>query len=319
MTDDLLTRVRAADPAAGDAFDPAGVDAALARLLAAEPIAPPPPARRAVRPSVLALAAATAVACVSALVVALPGGGGGAGVPAASAATVLRDARAAAALLPGAGPWTVVVTRDWRSEPPRVVPYTVEQWAADDGVRMTRVTRGDDGRTEPHDGLLVRDAVGSPPGSPSVAAVHAWPTDPDALEARLARGGDANMVHHAAGLLVSPLVTAEQRAALYTILLRQPGARLERGVVDPDGRGGDAVRFVSVDPRPGTDHVNLTYDTTLLFDRESHALLGIREQDDGRTSWTVVLAARRAERAPAPDLDRHYADPSAPPTYTPAG
>jgi hypothetical protein len=352
MTDPLML-VRAADPAAGLDPDHVTLDAALDRQLtvASGPALAAVPAAtarvRRHRGRAFGVVVATAAACGAALVVALPGGGGSdPGLADASAATVLRSARTAA-LAPGqAGPWTAVIVRDWRNEPFRtpgggwadlLVPYTVEQWASDDGERLSRSTRGTDlrfpdpsdraayaaradraQRPDPRDGRLVRLDVEHAPG-PTVADVHAWPTDPAALAQRLADGG-SDVVHHATGMLLSPLVTAEQRAALYSVLLRQPGARLEAGVTDPEGRTGDAVRFVSHDDRPGTDHINLSYDTTLLFDRETHALLGVRE-GTGRTStgWSVVLEARRAAAAPAPDLVQRFStDRSKPPAYVPA-
>jgi hypothetical protein len=350
MTD--LAVIRQADPAAGLDLDPDAarrMDAVIERLIADEPwpAAPAPAPRRARRARRAGLVVATAAACGAGLVVALPGNGGHA-VPAASAATVLRDARAAALRFDGPGPWTVMVTREWRGVPFRTadgrwamasVPYTIEDWASDDGTQLERQTRGEvrfdkaDPRagqrglaplTDPTDGKIVEldrsDGVG-----PTVAEIHAWPTDPAALAGKL-RGERGTDVQYAVSMLESPLPTAELRAAIYTLLLRTPGARLEANVTDPEGRTGDGVRFVSVDARPGTEHVNETYDTTLVFDRETHALLGVRDIETRfgkqRESWSVVLDAHRAAQAPKPDVVQRYPAGShgqQAPTYVPAG
>jgi len=344
---DPMTLVRAADPAADLDLGPAArarLDAALERMLADEPAATGAPApvasapRRLPRARKLGVALATAAACAAGLVVALPGGGGRSpGVAPASAATVLREARAAA-LAPGQpGPWTGMTTRSWHAllfDLPgggtgvAQVPYTTEVWASDDGEQLLRNTRGrdllfprasdeaafdparDGWRLEPNDGQLVRRDVDGG-GGDTVAGVHALPTDPDALAARLAKVHDGSGgMHYATGLLLSPLPTPELRAALYTVLLRTPGIRLEPGLTDPEGRTGVGVRFVHTDDTPGTDHPSGTYDTTLLFDPETHELLGVREIGDhtkliGRTitSWVLVVDARRAPEAPRPDLE----------------
>jgi hypothetical protein len=352
MTD--LTALRHADPAAGLDLDPDAcrrMDAVIERLMADEPWPQAVPRLRRVRRARRAgLVLATAAACGAGLVVALPGNGGHA-VPAASAATVLRDARAAALRFDGPGPWTVTVTREWRGVPFRTaggrwamasVPYTIEDWASDDGTQLERQTRGeirfdnaadataykDDPRADsadPNEGKIVEldrsDGVG-----PTVAEIHAWPTDPSALAAKLRGQGDDSTVQYAVSMLESPLPTAELRAAIYTLLLRTPGARLESNVTDPEGRTGDGVRFVSVDTRPGTEHVNQTYDTTLVFDRETHALLGVRdigtENGKRRESWSLVLDAHRAAQAPKPDVVQSYPAGShgqQAPTYVPAG
>lgn len=340
---DAVTILRAADPAADLAPDPAArarMDAAVKRLLASEPVAVPARTRRAWRVSrarALGAGAATAAVATGALFVALPGGGGTrAGVEVASAATVLREARAAALVPTGSGPWTAMTVRSWRNEPVArpdggrgfaLVPYTIESWASQDGEQLTRSTRGADIKFErpsdkavyeaarrpsdPTDGKLVR--LDSAAMRYSVDEVRALPTDPNALAAKLS-AMFAGGVHYAASLLLSALPSAEQRAAIYAVLLRIPGARLEQGVTDPEGRTGDAVRFIAHDNTPGTEHPNGTYDTTLLFDRDTHALLGVRDLSEltgqQRESWDVVLDARRAQAAPKPDFELRLPDGS---------
>lgn len=231
-----------------------------------------------------------------------------------------------------------------------LVPYTIEQWSSDDGEQLQRSTRGTDiqfprasdqaayddaaKRRSPTpygathgataqpidpDGKLIRLDT-QDIGSWTVADIHALPTDPDALAAALTKGVRSDpsskfkpdVVMQASTLLLSSLPTAAQRAALYTVLLRTPGAQLVPNVTDPDGRTGDGVRFVKPFPPAGTDAPG-GYDATLLFDRETHALLGVRQDNDwsatiGRklTSWSLVLDARRAQAAPKPDLEQRY-------------
>ncbi|MES1193533.1 MAG: hypothetical protein ABUM26_04355, partial [Solirubrobacterales bacterium] len=262
-------------------------------------------------------------------------------------------------------PWTAMTIRDWRNEPFKLadgswgvvlVPYTSEQWSSDGGEQLQRTTRGTDIQfprasdkaaydpakerpTAPRgvadlDGKLVRlDSQNS--GSWTVAEIHALPTDPGALAAVLGRGVNADpnsqskydVVTQATALLLSSLPTAEQRAALYTVLLRTPGAQLIPKLTDPDGRTGEGVRFVKPDP-PTTEEPG-GYDQTLLFDPQTHALLGLRQDSDatntiGRklTSWSLVLDAHRAQTAPRPELEQHYptgSRGSKPPEFIPVG
>lgn len=372
-TQDTLDLIRTTDPYAGanpDADRAIRMDAALERLLVAEPPGTPIPAptrngsRHRVRTAGLALA--TAAACGAGLIAALPGGNDNApGIQAANAATVLSSARAAVLEADQPGPWTAMTIREWRNEPFKLadgswgvalVPYTSEQWSSDDGEQLLRNTRGTDIQfprasdkaaydpakerpTTPRglpdlDGKLVRlDAQNS--GSWTVADIRALPTDPDALAAALTRGVSHtagsklkyDVVTQATALLLSPLPTAEQRAALYTVLLRTPGAQLTPKLTDPDGRSGEGVRFVKPDP-PTTDEPG-GYDQTLLFDRQTHALLGLRQDTDvtstmGRklTSWSLVLDAHRAKSAPKPDLEQRYPAGSRgtkPPEFLPVG
>jgi hypothetical protein len=336
---DPLTLVRAADPTRDLELDPAAaerIDDAFARLLASEPAPAARPARSfsLPRPRGLGVALATAVACGAALFVALPGGGGSSssGIQTADAATVLRAARAAALVPAGTGAWTTMTVRDWRGVPyTRAdgstalarVPYTTESWIADDGEQIRRSTRGSDVLlAEPADrAAWDADRRARQPSNPADGklvrlprdAGEPWslPTDPSALATELAAMSFGTGVHYAASLLLSPQTTPEQRAALYSALLRIPGARLQQGVTDPEGRTGDAVRFVRVDDTPGTDHPNGTYEVTLLFDHASHALLGVQQAGDqpqmaGGTapSWSVVLDLRRTDQAPKPQLLR---------------
>jgi hypothetical protein len=356
-TQDTLDLIRTADPYARAELD-AGradrMDAALERLLIAEPPGTPTPAGSRTAPRhrarTLGLALTTAAACGAGLIAALPGDSGNApGVQAASAATVLGSARAAVLEADQPGPWTAMTIRDWRNEPFKltdgswgvvVVPYTSEQWSSDDGQQLRRTTRGTDIQfprasdkaayvpakerpTAPRglpdlDGKLVRlDSQNS--GSWTVAEIHALPTDPAALAAALGRGVNADpnstskydVVTQATALLLSSLPTAEQRAALYTVLLRTPGAQLIPKLTDPDGRTGEGVRFVK--PDPPTTEAPGGYDQTLLFDPQTHALLGLRQDSDatstiGRklTSWSLVLDAHRAQTAPKPEFAQHY-------------
>jgi hypothetical protein len=234
--------------------------------------------------------------------------------------------------------------RTWRPTPlkrsdgawtTRLVPSTFEQWASDEGEQMSRITarrelRPADPAAVPPEGKLIKLDV-TDGGADTVEDIHAWPSSPEALDARLRRSG-GNPVQYATRLLIGPLLTPEQRAGIYSVLLRTPGARLERGVTTPDGRSGDGVRFVSTDDSSGTDHANLTYDTTLVFDPATHTLIGIRDiySNDGPTgatrwsgaSWSVVLSARRSRIAPTPDFEQRYPAGShgrQAPTYVPVG
>jgi hypothetical protein len=367
-TQDTLSLIRTTDPQAHaepDADRAARMDAALERLLLAEPPGTPAPAgtrgAQRTRTRTFGLALATAAACGAGLIAALPGDNGNApGVQAASAATVLSSARAAALEAGQPGPWTAMTIREWRNMPFKLadgswgvalIPYTIEQWSSDSGEQLERNTRGTDIQfprasdkaaydpttqpPDPHSGKLIRlDTQGT--GSWTVADIHALPTDPDALAAALTKGvrSDPNsrfapsVVMQAAALLLSSLPTAEQRAALYTVLLRTPGAQLVPNLTDPDGRTGDGVRFVKPFPPAGTEAPG-GYDATLLFDRETHALLGVRQQDDwsatmGRklTSWSLVLDAHRSQTAPKPELEQRYPAGShgrKPPEFLPVG
>ncbi len=321
-----LERIRAIDPCAGREPDMERLNAALERIAAAGGEAGPRVAgRRVVAPRLRPRArGAVALAFAASLAGAAVVLSGGERVAPAGAATVLREARAAATRLDGAGPWTVVVTRDWRNEPFRLpgggwgvaqVPYTIEQWSSDDGRQLSRSTRGDDVRgdgpatappADPYDGRLIRrDTSGY---EPSVAEIRALPTDPGALAARL--GDDA--VRRAVGLLLSPSPGAQVRVALYDVLLRARGAELVPRLTDPEGRTGEGVRFVTASP---------PNDLTLLFDPHTHALLGLRQVNDQRkalgrvlTSWTVVLRVERAPTAPKPELEQRAGNP---PEYVP--
>jgi hypothetical protein len=364
-TQDTLDLIRTADPraqaAAPDAVHAARMDAALERLLADPPAEAPVARTPRNRTRTFGLALATATACGAGLIAALPGGSDDApGVQAASAATVLSSARAAALEANQPGPWTAMTIRDWRNEPFKLadgswgvalVPYTSEQWSSDSGEQLLRTTRGTDiqfprasdqaaydppqrPREMPSDGKLVRlDAQNS--GSWTVADIHALPTDPDTLAAALTKGVNAepgskfkpDVVTQATALLLSSLPTAEQRAALYMVLQRTPGAQLIPQLTDPDGRTGEGVRFVK--PDPPTTEAPGGYDQTLLFDRQTHALLGLRQDTDatstiGRklTSWSLVLDTRRAQAAPKPDLEQRYpagSHGSKPPEFVPVG
>jgi hypothetical protein len=231
-----------------------------------------------------------------------------------------------------------------------LIPYTIEQWSSDGGEQLERNTRGTDiqfprasdkaaygdpakrqpptpysGEHDPAtqpidpDGKLIRQDT-QDIGSWTVADIHALPTDPAELAAALTRGvrhspdsqPKYDVVTQATALLLSSLPTAEQRAALYTVLQRTPGAQLVPNVTDPEGRTGDGVRFVKPFPPAGTEGPG-GYDATLLFDPGTHALLGVRQDDDwsatiGRklTSWSLVIDAHRAQTAPKPDLERRY-------------
>jgi hypothetical protein len=368
-TQDTLDLIRTADPYAQAAPDPGRairMDAALERLLVAEPPGTPAPAPTGARNAprhrarTFGLALTTAAACGAGLIAALPGDGGNApGVQAASAATVLSSARAAALEADQPGPWTAMTIREWRNEPFKLtdgtwgvalIPYTIEQWSSDGGEQLERNTRGTDLQfprasdkaaygdpakrqpptpysgehgpaTQPidPDGKLIRlDTADT--GSWTVADIHALPTDPDALGAALTKGVKSepgstfapSVAMQAAALLLSSLPTAEQRAALYAVLLRTRGAQLVPNLTDPEGRTGDGVRFVKPFPPAGPEAPG-GYDATLLFDRETHALLGVRQQDDwsatiGRklTSWSLVLDAHRTQTAPKPELEQRY-------------
>jgi hypothetical protein len=351
-TQDTLDLIRTADPyahAEPEADRSARMDAALERLLVAEPPSARIPTGSRTAPRhrarTFGLALATAAACGAGLIAALPGDGGNApGVQAASAATVLSSARAAALEAGRPGPWTAMTIREWRNEPFKLaddswgvalVPYTIEQWSSDGGEQLLRDTRGTDVRfprasdkvaydptqqpTEPYSGKLIRlDTQDT--GSWTVADIHALPTDPDALAAVLTKGVRSDpsskfkpsVVMQAAALLLSSLPTAEQRAALYVVLQRTPGAQLVANLTDPEGRTGDGVRFVKPFPPAGTQAPG-GFDATLLFDRKTHALLGVRQQDDwsttiGRrlTSWSLVLDAHRARTAPKPEFEQRY-------------
>ncbi|MET0604516.1 MAG: CU044_5270 family protein [Baekduia sp.] len=372
-TQDTLDLLRTADPYAQAAPDPdraVRMDAALERLLVAEPPRTTIPSGSRTAPRhrarTLGVVLTTAAACGAGLIAALPGDGGNApGVQAASAATVLSNARAAVLEADQPGPWTAMTIRSWRNEPFKLadgkwgvalVSYTSEQWSSDGGEQLLRNTRGTDVQfprasdkaaydpakerpTTPRglpdlDGKLVRlDAQNS--GNWTVADIHALPTDPDALAAALSKGVNADpgskfkpdVVLQATALLLSPLPTAEQRAALYTVLLRTPGAQLIPKLTDPDGRTGEGVRFVK--PNPPTTEAPGGYDQTLLFDPQTHTLLGLRQDGDetstiGRklTSWSLVLDAHRAETAPKPELEQRYpagSEGSRPPEFLPVG
>jgi hypothetical protein len=373
-TQDTLDLIRTTDPYASaepDADRTLRMDAALERLLVAEPPGTPIPAgtRHAPprhRARTFGLALTTAAACGAGLIAALPGSDTNApGVQAASAATVLSSARAAVLEADHPGPWTAMTIRDWRNAPFKLangswgvalISYTSEQWSSDDGEQLLRNTRGTDIQfprasdeaaydpakerpTRPRglpdlDGKLVRlDAQSS--GGWTVADIHALPTDPTALTAALGKGVKADpdskfkadVVTQATTLLLSSLPTAEQRAALYTVLLRTPGAQLIPKLTDPDGRTGEGVRFVK--PDPPTTEAPGGYDQTLLFDPQTHALLGLRQDSDatstiGRklTSWSLVLDAHRAKNAPKPELEQRYpagSRGSKPPEFVPIG
>jgi hypothetical protein len=289
-----LDLIRTVDPCADREPDAARLEAALERIVAT----PNAPRRRArhTRRAAVALAGAACLAAAGLVV------SGGDRVAPASAATVLREARSAVLGLDGPGPWTVVTTRDWRNEPPRgQVPYLMELWSADDGRRMSRSTReGASSLPDPFDGKLIRrDTSGF---GPTVAEIRAYPTDPAALADEL--GGDA--VQRAAMLLLSPEATPELRAALYGVLLRTRGAELIPRLADPEGRTGEGVRFVKPNPPQGTDAPG-GYDMTLLFDPETHALLGVRQAGEP-DSWDVVLRVERVRTAPRPDLEARVKD-----------
>jgi hypothetical protein len=233
--------------------------------------------------------------------------------------------------------------REWRNEPfelpdgswgVALIPYTSEQWSSDGGEQLLRNTRGTDvqfprasdaaaykppkrPREQVTDGKFVR--LDSDNGSWTVAEIHALPTDPTVLAAALAKGIGAepgskfkpSVVMQAVALLESSLPTVEQRAALYTVLQRTPGAQLIPHLTDPEGRTGEGVRFAK--PNPPSAEAPGGYDVTLLFDRETRALLGVRQDDDlsatmGRelSSWSLVVDARRAEVAPKPELEQRY-------------
>jgi hypothetical protein len=350
ITQDTLARIRTTDPYNNAEPGPdrtARMDAAMERLLVAEPPGTPAPhtAPRRHRARTFGLALATAAACGAGLVAAIPGDNGNTpGLQAASAETVLSSARAAVLEADQPGPWTAMTIREWRNQPFKLangswgvalIPYTSEQWSSDGGEQLLRNTRGTDvqfprasdaaayappkrPREQVTDGKFVRLDSGNN-GSWSVAEIHALPTDPTALAAALTKGIGADpgskfepsVVMQAAALLQSSLPTAEQRAALYTVLQRTPGARLVPDLTDPDGRTGDGVRFVK--PNPPTTEAPGGYDVTLLFDRETHALLGVRQDGDwsatiGRklSSWSLVIDARRAQVAPKPELEQRY-------------
>jgi hypothetical protein len=365
-TQNALDLIRAADPyahAEPEAGSGARMDAALERLLVAEPPRNPSPTGSRPAPRhrarTFGLALTTAAACGAGLIATLPSDSGNApGLQAASAATVLSSARAAALEADQPGPWTAMTIREWRNEPFKLadggwgvalVPYTSEQWSSDDGEQLLRNTRGTDIQfprasdkaaygdpakrqpptpysgehgpaTQPidPDGKLIRQDT-QDIGSWTVADIHALPTDPAELAAALKRGvrhspdskPKYDVVTQATALLLSSLPTAEQRAALYTVLLHTPGAQLIPKLNDPDGRSGQGVRFVKADP-PTTEAPG-GYDQTLLFDPQTHALLGLRQDSDatgtiGRklTSWSLVLDARRAQAAPKPELEQRY-------------
>jgi len=223
-----------------------------------------------------------------------------------------------------------------------LIPIVSERWAHHDGTQLVRDTRGSDlvfphpddraayeragGRANvlPPDergGMLVRRADWGD-GEDTVRSIRALPADADALEAWLEREEtvhDVPVGHRAAAILVSPFPTAEQRAALYTALARRGEAELVPGLTDPEGHTGDAVRFVDPNGRAGVD------DTTLLFDRETHALRAIRQVSEQRMTdrgtpegWDVVLDSRRTAAAPRPDLEERRGAPGKPPEYVPA-
>jgi hypothetical protein len=234
-----------------------------------------------------------------------------------------------------------MTTKSWTNRPfplpgggtgVAVVPATIEQWSSDTGAQLQRITQGthvqfphpgdraayasvDPQPVDPNDGKMVRRDVTNGGGA-TVADVRSLPTDPDALAARLTRDGD--VIHQAAIMLLTPLPTTELRQALYTVLARTPGSRLEQGVRDPDGRTGDGVHFVR-----GND------DTLLLFDTQTHELLGVRTVNDqraalGRTlvGWDLVLDTHRAEEAPKADVEQRFPADShgrLAPVYVPAG
>jgi hypothetical protein len=259
-----LDLIRKIDPCAGRDPDGARLDARLERLLAEaarEDAAAGQPARpwraalegnatprRRARRAALGLGLAACLAAAAVVV------SGGERVAPATAATLLSEARTAVLRLDGPGPWTVVTTVDWRNEPFRIsrgrwgaalVPYETETWSSDHGQQLSRVTRRSDvrfpnpsdrdayrGATTPLDRLdgklIRRDTAGL---DPTVAEIRALPANPAALAAKL--GPDA--VNQVVMLLLSPAPTAEQRAALYDVLLRTPGAKLVPRLTDPEG------------------------------------------------------------------------------------
>jgi hypothetical protein len=295
-----LEKIRAIDPCAGREPDAERLDAALERV-----VAMPAPAGRRARHARHARRAAVALAGAACLTAAGLAVSSGDRVAPASAAVVLREAQSAALQLDRPGPWTVVITRDWRNEPPGPpVPYLTETWGSDDGQQLSRVTRGAPANSamppNPLDGKLIRrDTAGF---GPTVAEIRAYPTDPAALAQKLGR----DVVQRATALLLSPEATPELRAALYGVLLRTPGAELIPRLSDPEGRTGEGVRFVKPNPPEGTDAPG-GYDMTLLFDPDTHALLGLRQA--GRPdSWDVVLRVERVRTAPRPDLEERMKD-----------
>ncbi|WP_320669708.1 CU044_5270 family protein [Patulibacter defluvii] len=323
-TSDLLERVAAEDPCPTEVPGPdaaARIDAALERLLLAEPVAPRRPARG--RHARLALAGAATLGLTVA--VGLPGGGGVATtqLSTASAATVLADLGERAAHEPAAsGRYAYLRTLSYVTHmQPRadggttavVFPHDDETWLDrdGDGVHRTRIDTSAPRFPTPEDRRAF-EAEGRPLATSlppmgirdqrtvglRARELAALPTDPAALRRRLAEArraaGDPSLVATVGTLLRTPLTPPKVRRALFELLRGLPDATVVPEVRDPLGRTGVGVRFDDA-----------AWRTLFVFDRQTGALRATRSEGKrevpGRTTsdWSLVTASGWRDEAPA--------------------
>jgi hypothetical protein len=321
---DLLEILRTHDPRAGaapDAVRAARLDAAIDELLAREADPAPAPRRRHLRGR--AVAALAAGACAAGVLLGLPGPDADVGrpAPASAAATLDALARRAAAAPAQAGRYayrrTVSYISHHRPDAAGgtyvvVLPHEEQEWidAHGDGVVVGRIREDRPSFPTPADRAASERSprVPFPDAGPlrvrdrriaglSAAQLAALPTDPVDLRRRLVEAdlpAEQPVLAAAGQLLGSELTPPAVRVALYDVLRREPGARLEPDVADPNGRRGVGIAFRSP-----------SWETTFLFDPGTGALLalrsvGLREEPGRRvTDWTLVLETRRTDDAPA--------------------
>jgi hypothetical protein len=190
-----------------------------------------------------------------------------------------------------------------------VLAHTYEQWVAEDGTAIAKsfVDEGHPSFPTPED-KRDYEAANAPRfpwddspyslenvklGGMLYSEVRALPTDPAQLKARLEQDKEMSITAKTGQLLAAAQTPPRVKVALFAVLKQVPGAKLVPQVKDPLDRTGVGVQFD--DP---------AWRTLFVFDPDSGALLATRsighKEVPGRDidDWSLVVDSGWRDSAP---------------------